>query len=127
MKCQAQSSARAPPSSTVRRHPVASFSARCLFRWANRSGSNQMTYEERITLWAADSDDDAIAMAEDEAATYAAANDVEYLNLWQCYAMFDEVAASGIEVFSLLRESSLEPDEYLRRYFTTGSEREREA
>jgi hypothetical protein len=86
-----------------------------------------MTYEERITLWTADSDDEAIAMAEDEARGYAVANDVEYLNLCQCYAMYDEVAASGIEVFSLLRDSPLDPDEYLSHYFATGSERERES
>ena len=105
---------------------MASFSIRCLFRWSNRSGSNQITYEERITLWTAESDDDAIAMAEAEAKAYAVANDVKYLDLCQCYAMFDEVAASGIEVFSLLRDSSLEPEEYLRQYFDNGNERQRD-
>jgi hypothetical protein len=106
---------------------MASFSVRCLFRWANRRGSDQTTYEERITLWAAESDDDAIAMAEAEAKAYATSNGVEYLNLCQCYAMFEEVAASKVEVFSLLRDSPLEPREYLRHYFVTGSERERDA
>jgi hypothetical protein len=65
-------------------------------------------------------------MAEAEATAYASANDVEYLNFCQSYAMFDEVAASSIEVFSLLRDSALEPDEYLSRFFDTGSERERD-
>ncbi len=39
------------------------FGVRCVFRW-----SASPTYEERITLWQADSLDDAIARAEDDAA-----------------------------------------------------------
>ena len=104
-----------------------SFTVRCLFRWPSRSDSNEVSYEERITLWSARSADDAIAMAEAEAKAYAAANDVEFLNLCQSYAMPEEVAASGVEVFSLLRNSTLNPDDYLRNYFITGDERELEA
>jgi hypothetical protein len=66
-------------------------------------------------------------MAEAEAKAYAAASDVEFLNFSQSYAMPDEVAASGVEVFSLLRDSSLKPDDYLRHFFATGDERESEA
>ena len=103
-----------------------SFTVRCLFRWPSRSESNVASYEERIMLWTAETADDAISMAEAEAKAYAAGNDVEFLNLCQSYAMPDEVAASGIEVFSLLRNSALKPDDYLRRYFITGDERELE-
>jgi hypothetical protein len=106
---------------------VASFSVRCLFRWPTRNGSDAITYEERITLWTAESADDAISMAEAEAKAYAVANEFEFLNLCQCYAMFDIVAASGIEVFSLLRDSALKSDEYVRHYFVDGNERERDA
>jgi hypothetical protein len=105
---------------------VPSFTVRCLFRWPSGE-SHEPSYEERITLWSAGSADDAIAVAEAEAKSYAAANDVEFLNLCQCYAMPEEVAASGVEVFSLLRNSALNPDDYLRHYFVTGDERELEA
>ena len=104
-----------------------SFTVRCLFRWPSRGESTEVSYEERITLWAAGTADDAISMAEAEAKAYAAANDVEFLNLCQSYAMPDEVSASGIEVFSLLRNSALKPGDYLRHHFITGDERELEA
>ena len=42
------------------------FGVRCVFRW-----SQPLTYEERITLWEADSLDDAIALAEMDAQAYA--------------------------------------------------------
>jgi hypothetical protein len=80
-------------------------------------------YEERITLWQADSLDHAIELAEQEAAEYTDDGD-EYLGLSQAYALFEPVAGHGVEVFSLLRESDLEPDEYIHAFFSTGTEHE---
>jgi hypothetical protein len=84
-----------------------------------RSGRN---FEERITLWRAASFDEAIALAEAEAVEYAA--DIgghEALGLWQAYEL-PEPPGHGVEVFSLIRASNLEPKEYLDRYFDTGDE-----
>lgn len=107
---------------------MASFSVRCIFRWEARPDQVcKHLYEERITLWQASDIDEAIILAESEAQIYAAGLDAEYLQYCQAYAMFDEIAASGVEVFSLLRESDLEPKQYLDTLFDTGSEHERSA
>jgi len=104
-----------------------SFSVRCLFRWAPRDGQRKKhLYEERITLWQAGSEDEAIEAAEREALSYAGDN-AEYLEFCQSYALIDPVVASGVELFSLLRESDLEPEEYIDMFFDTGNEHERHA
>jgi hypothetical protein len=84
-------------------------------------------YEERITLWRASDIDEAILASEGEAETYASDTDVKYLEFCQAYALVEEVGVNGIEVFSLLRESDLEPTQYLDAFFVTGGEHERVA
>jgi hypothetical protein len=82
------------------------------------------TFEERITLWLADSADEAIERAEAEAEQHAAEIDdapSTYLGLAQSFHLFD-APADGTEVFSLLRDSELPADEYLSTFFATGSE-----
>jgi hypothetical protein len=102
-----------------------SYSVRCLFRWLDPpSGSAANTYEERITLWRAASIDAAIGLAETEAGAYAKDGGCEYLGYCQAFALANEVALSGVEVFSLLRDSELEPSMYLNAFFDTGAERE---
>ncbi|MGW0434026.1 hypothetical protein ACWDV4_15975 [Micromonospora sp. NPDC003197] len=97
------------------------FSVRCVFRFA---GEPQPTYEERITLWRADGFGQAMTLAEEESREYAAMLDgCEYIGLAQSYRMFDE-PVHGAEIFSLLRDSSLDPDDYLTAFFDTGDERQ---
>ena len=86
------------------------YSVRCVFR-------DDDVYEERITLWRAGGYDEAIARAEDEARRLPS----EYLGLAQAFWLFDE-PADGREVFSMLRQSTLCPSEYVSRYFDTGDE-----
>jgi hypothetical protein len=93
---------------------------RCVFRL--NSDSTQL-YEERVTLWQADELETAIVRAEAEASDYANQVDAEFLGLAQAYALADPLQ-DGAEVFSLLRASSLEPDDYLDRFFDTGTERQ---
>jgi hypothetical protein len=83
-------------------------------------------YEERIVLQRADSEDEAIELASEDERDYVSdlgAGTVG-LGLYQSYHMYDP-PASGAEVYSLMRESDLEPDAYLDRFFTTGAERTR--
>lgn len=83
------------------------------------------TYEERITLWRAASADEAIARAEEEAEEYAAGIEetpVVYLGLAQCFHLFDD-PGDGAEIFSLMRDSDLDHDDYIDSFFDTGSER----
>jgi hypothetical protein len=71
--------------------------------------------------------DAAIERAEQEALEYAAAIDdapYEYLGFAQAYQIFD-VPENGAEVFSLIRDSPLSPDDYLSTYFDTGTEHQR--
>jgi hypothetical protein len=102
------------------------YAVRCVFRaaWHGVDGEvapRESLYEERITLWQADSAEEAIALAEGEAAEYSEDDD-EYLELAQAYELFDELG-HGAEVFSLMRSSHLEPDAYLDAFFDTGKER----
>jgi hypothetical protein len=99
--------------------PQESFSVRCLFRHDNG------VYEERVTLWRAASIGDAIALAEEEAESYARDVDAEVLGLAQAYGPVTDDADNGTEVFSLLRKSTLDPDSYLTTFFDTGTERQR--
>ena len=107
---------------------MAIFSVRCIFRWQSRPDQvRKHLYEERITLWKASDIDEAIALAEGEARAYASDLSGVYLEFCQAYALVEEPEASGIEVFSLLRDSDLEPAQYLDAFFATGGERERVA
>jgi hypothetical protein len=96
---------------------VSWWSVRCVFR-------DGTSYEERVTLWSADDVERAIRRAEAEAVEYAGAVDVEYLGFAQAYRL-PEDPAEGVEVFSLIRESTLEPAEYLDAFFDTGAEFQR--
>jgi hypothetical protein len=86
---------------------------------------NGRAFEERITLWSADSFNAAIETARREAERYAKL-DASWvlLDLFQAYEVGDDEFADGSEVFSLIRESDLEPDEYIERFFATGTELE---
>ena len=102
------------------------YAVRCIFA-SGWPASDARTYEERITLWRAASDDEAIALAEDEARNHAqtieASPDI-YLGLAQSYRLADEPGV-GAEVFSLLRTSDLAPEQYLDTFFDSGGEKQR--
>ena len=82
-------------------------------------------YEERITVWKADDIDAALDLAIDEAKSYADANGFSYAGLAQAFWMFSQIDVNGVEVFSLMRESDLEVDEYLESFFSNGHERQK--
>jgi hypothetical protein len=86
-------------------------------------GSPDPLYEERVTLWRATSLDEAIALAEREAAEYASNVDAEYTGFAQAYHTDDE-PGHGAELFSLMRSSDLPPQAYLDRFFEDGNERQ---
>ncbi|HEX5597962.1 MAG TPA: hypothetical protein VFX61_18400 [Micromonosporaceae bacterium] len=96
------------------------FSVRCIFRGEDDTATS---YEERITVWRARGFDEAIALAEAEAADYAELVGCRYLDLAQAYHLADEIG-HGAEVYSLVRGSNLPPDAYLSTFFDTGWERQ---
>lgn len=98
------------------------YGVRCVFRWVQWEHT---PYEERITLWRASSSDEAIELAWQEADRYAGENGFIEVGYSQAYAMDEDIElGQGVEVFSLLRDSELPPDEYLERFFRTGREHE---
>lgn len=110
------------------------FGVRSIFEWTNHREADLRAYEERIVSVWADSLDSAIELAEVEAADYCSGGSIgfEHLGLYQGYVMSapDNFDYSGplepfVELFSQLRWSSLEPEDYLNRFFDTGQENNR--
>lgn len=100
--------------------PTRWYSVRCIFK-----RRDQPQYEERITVWHARSFEAAIERAEAEAIEYLKSSDFEYLRLAQAYDLRTDFIEDGTEVFSLIRSSPLGPEEYIERFFNTGSEAQR--
>ena len=96
------------------------FSVRSHYRFLGEF--NQNIYEERVVLFEADDAADAIRQAEAEAADYGESAGCEVLPMIQTFKLFGGVG-SGAEVFSLMRESGLDPELYIDRFFDTGDER----
>jgi hypothetical protein len=94
---------------------------RCIFRSTAADGAQ--VYEERVTIWQETDVDRAIEAAEREADTYAPDTDSEFVGLSQAYVLADQ-PRHGAEIFSLMRDSDLDPDAYVDHYFDTGTERQ---
>lgn len=95
------------------------FGVRCVFR----GPGGERLFEERVTLWQADSFEVAVKRAEKEAREYASVLSLHYLGLAQAYRLPHE-PADGSEVFSLIRESGLDDAAYIDSFFDTGTERQ---
>ena len=104
-----------------------SYGVRCIFKLPKEDINNKKyVYEERITIWQATTIDDALDLAVTEAKEYSSRiNGSEFTGLSQAFFMFKPVEKNGVEVFSLLRESDLETDDYLDTFFSTGNERQK--
>jgi hypothetical protein len=88
--------------------------------------TRKTVFEERIVLLRATSMDDALAQADAEAAAYCATSStpVVYLGYAMVYQLAsDTTPGDRAEVFSLMRDSSLSPTEYLDRFHDEGHER----
>ncbi|TDD57412.1 hypothetical protein E1263_23870 [Kribbella antibiotica] len=103
------------------------YAVRCVFATGWPLDRAMPVYEERITLWRASSAEEAIERAEAEALVYACSVEESpdtYLGIAQSYRLV-EGPGDGAEVFSLMRNSTLEPDKYLDTFFDTGAERQK--
>jgi hypothetical protein len=86
------------------------------------------TYEERIVIFKAESAEDAIRQGEVEAKDYVKGlGDTTYLGFAQSYHTFEARMKAGAEVYSLMRESGLAPEDYIDRFFDCGTERIKDA
>ncbi len=95
------------------------FGVRCVLR-----SNEPQAYEERVTIWRASSFPEAIQRAEKEAKEYGDDVGMEYVGLTQAYKTTIDDIQDGVEVFSLIRDSDLPANEYIGRFFATGSERQ---
>jgi hypothetical protein len=93
------------------------FGVRCIFEY------EEHLYEERVLLVQARDLEQAIAAAEIEGDDYARDVAASRLGLVQAYEISEGIG-NGSEVFSLMRESSLPPEEYLSAFFDTDMERQ---
>jgi hypothetical protein len=97
------------------------YGVRCLFD--HGTTGDEHAYEERVTVWRANSLDEALGLAEEEAGEHAEAlgDGSRFLGFAQAFAMVDP-PAHGAEVFSLIRIDRRGPDDYLDAIFDTGTE-----
>ncbi len=101
------------------------YSVKCVFRHTNleTENENSSVYEERIVLLKANNEDEAITLAEKDALEYANDVDCEFLNYASCFHTFEDKIIHLSELYSIMRESELDPEKYLDLYYDTGSER----
>lgn len=70
----------------------------------------------------AESADEAVRLGEAEAQKYAGANDAEYLGFIDTFRCFAGELEAGVEVYSLMRTSPLDPEAFVTRYFDDGTQ-----
>ena len=104
------------------------YAAKCIFKHNDlkTDGENAAIYEERIILVKADNEDSAIDQAEKEAGEYAnGLNDTEYTGYITIFHLYGSDIEHLSEIFSEMRESTKDTEEYLDHFYDTGKERVR--
>ena len=102
------------------------YGARSVYELVGRDSQENGTklFEERIVLVKASSMEEAMEEAEKEATAYASEDSgFIYLGYINVYKLADTRVKNKTEVYSLMRESALAPQEYIDRFFDTGLER----
>ena len=97
------------------------FGVRCwfLFEAGALDKERGQLYEERVTVWPAVSASEARTRAIEEAEAYAAEVGATRVDYVETHRLADQPRAGG-EVWSVMRDSWLTPDEYLTRFVTEG-------
>jgi hypothetical protein len=89
------------------------------------AGSARQHYEERVIVVRAEDFDNAIARAEALSKQNYEFETTIYVGYAMAFNIVDEQGETlpeGVEVFSLMRESELQPEAYLDRFHDTGNE-----
>ena len=96
------------------------FAVRCLFSFPSHAREREgHLYEERITLWEAESFEDAFAMAKKEAIKYAEAEECVFHFAASAFQLFEGEPEQGKEVWSWMRSSHMAADMYRDVYLVT--------
>ncbi|HEV2706784.1 MAG TPA: DUF4288 domain-containing protein [Pyrinomonadaceae bacterium] len=100
------------------------YGAKCIFLHTDIESCPGQVYEERVILVKAESLDAAISRAERMAEEYAEQlSGCLYIGFVDVFHIYDEHIGEGTEVYSLMRASNLNRDDYLNRFYETGTER----
>ena len=99
------------------------FGIRTIYRSQQSDTEFTYSYEERVVVFSAYSIEAAIELAERESQDYIDGTDEIALDFLDVFEIYDGQISNGTEVFSLIRDSNLESDEYLSTFFDTGNER----
>ncbi len=103
------------------------FSVRCLFSHSSQADPDDGNlYEERITLWKSETWDEAYRLAKEEALKYARESGAEFIEATDSFHLFGKDQESGAEVWSLMRGSQLDPENYRDSFLCTNRERAQE-
>lgn len=98
------------------------FSVKCIFRHADRGTGPRQNYEERVVLIRARKLSKAIKIAKREAKQYArAVSHCSLVGVVDSFGLFDKVGHKA-EVFAIMRQSDLDPAEYLNHFYPSFSE-----
>ena len=108
------------------------FSVRTIVDWSNthynkEDSRSKYLYEERITIWKATTAEEAIEYAEMSDKNYCEGSEMRIVEFAQSYVVDEEEIADlkqGAEVYSLLRGSDLEVEDYIDAFFDTGLEKQ---
>ena len=100
------------------------YTVKCLFYHpTRRSAGDDFLYEERVTLWRAESFQEAHGLAEEEARQYAEEAKCVFVKSTDSFHLFDQEVGSGVEVYSAMRGSNLRPDYYEKTFCVTSGDR----
>ena len=104
------------------------YAAKCIFKHNDLETDDESAavFEERIILVKADDEDSAMNLAEKEAEEYASGlKDTEYTGYIMLFHIFGDDIGHLSEIFSEMRESRKNTEEYLDHFYDTGKERTR--
>ena len=100
------------------------YSVKCLFHHPTRKADGEdFLYEERVTLWRAESFEAAHRLAEEEARHYATESKCVFVASTDSFHLFEEEILSGAEVYSSMRGSNLQPGIYRKTFCVTDRDR----
>ncbi|MBI1346623.1 DUF4288 domain-containing protein [bacterium] len=104
-------------------NPEPWYSARCVFLLQPISQDHsEHLYEERVVLLRAETFDEAFEKAEKEAKDYIAGDPKSRVLFVEVYHLFERKIGDKVEIFSLIRDSPLSPQDYVSQFFDTGKE-----
>jgi hypothetical protein len=100
------------------------YTVKCLFHHPTRKAEEELyLFEERTTLWKADSFEEAHRLAEDEARVYASEAHCVFVASTDSFHLFDSTVKQGTEVYSTMRGSNMEPSVYRNTFCITKRDR----